>query len=124
MDSTLSIQENLPSDCDSYRIHQHCAEDSRARVTFRHASQDYVTCTKNPVLPSIHTEAAMVVPDPNRLKYAITREEGMLHQLQPQDSFQSPLSFEVVEEGDLKPDELTELRYTLPLSDDYYHPWN
>ena len=36
---------------------------------FRTPSQDSITRTKNPVLPSIHTETCLVVPEPNIVKY-------------------------------------------------------
>ena len=43
---------------------------SKARSIFlRTPSQDSITRTKNPVLPSIHTETCLVVPEPNTVKY-------------------------------------------------------
>ena len=41
---------------------------SKARF-LRTPSQDSITRTKNPVLPSIHTETCLVVPEPNSVKY-------------------------------------------------------
>ena len=77
-------------------------------IYFRSPSQDFVTKTKNPVLPSIHTEHRLVVPELNKMKYAM--QENL------------PLDF-----GEEK-DQLTELRGTLFLPDEYsqsipFQPW-
>jgi len=79
-------------------------------IFIRTQSQDSLTKTKNPVLPSIHTESSLVVPEPSQIKYPATQNQLFL-------------GF-----GDEKDDQLTELRGSLFLSDDYgqsyFQPWN
>ena len=86
---------------------------SKARSIFlRTPSQDSITRTKNPVLPSIHTETCLVVPEPNTVKY--------------------PSSSNLLFSGDEREvvETLTELRGSLFLSDEYgqqynlHQPWN
>jgi len=79
-------------------------------IFIRTQSQDSLTKTKNPVLPSIHAECSLVVPEPNQLKYPTTQNHLFL-------------GF-----SDEKDDQLTELRGSLFLSEDYgqsyFQPWN
>jgi len=79
-------------------------------IFIRTQSQDSLTKTKNPVLPSIHAESSLVVPEPNQIKYPTT---------------QNPLFLGFSDEKD---DQLTELRGSLFLSEDYgqsyFQPWN
>lgn len=79
-------------------------------VLLRTQSQDSITRTKNPVLPSIHTETCLVVPEPNQIKY-------------PAGPAQGQLLFGFSEER-----EFTELRGSLFLPEDYtqsyFQPWN
>ena len=80
-------------------------------VLLRTQSQDSITRTKNPVLPSIHAETCLVVPEPNQVKYPAAGGGQLL--------------FGLSEERE---DQLTELRGSLFLSEDYGHsyfqPWN
>ena len=80
-------------------------------VLLRTQSQDSITRTKNPVLPSIHAETCLVVPEPNQVKYPAGGGGQLL--------------FGLSEERE---DQLTELRGSLFLSEDYGHsyfqPWN
>ena len=76
-------------------------------ICCRSVSQDYVTKTKNPVLPSVHAEHTLVVPEPKQVNYAIQ---------------QIPLDF-----GEAQ-DQLTELKGTLFLPEEYsqsipFQPW-
>jgi len=79
-------------------------------IFIRTQSQDSLTKTKNPVLPSIHAESNLVVPEPNQIKYP---------------TVQNPLFLGFSDEKD---DQLTELRGSLFLSEDYgqsyFQPWN
>ena len=79
-------------------------------VLLRTQSQDSITRTKNPVLPSIHAETSLVVPEPNMIKYPAGGQQ---------------LLFGFSEERE---EQLTELRGSLFLSEDYSHsyfqPWN
>ena len=84
-------------------------------VFLRSPSQDSITRTKNPVLPSIHTETCLVVPELNTIKYP-----GSQAQSQPGHTH---LLFTTAET-----DQLTELRGSLFMSDEYgqpyFQPWN
>jgi hypothetical protein len=84
--------------------------EARARAIYlRTQSQDSLTRTKNPVLPSIHAEAALVVPEIRLSKYPVTCTP--------------PLDF-----GEEKEDSLADLRGQLFLTEDYgqaiFQPWN
>jgi len=90
----------------SSNLNHHQEPAVAGQIFYRSASQDYVTKTKNPVLPSIHAEHTLVVPEPKQVNYAIQ---------------QIPLDF--VEET-----ELTELKGPLFLHDEYsqsipFQPW-
>jgi hypothetical protein len=95
-------------------------------IFIRTQSQDSLTRTKNPVLPSIHAEQ-LVVPEPRLARY----------QQNPDPPF-SLEDFEEVEEATAtatttavvapQQHQLTELKGSLFLSDDYnqsyFQPWN
>ena len=121
MDSTL-IQENFTTVNGQYTSFdsdppqpgpypQLIPIQPKARTIYiRTQSQDSLTKTKNPVLPSIHAESSLVVPEPNQIKYP---------------TVQNPLFLGFSDEKD---DQLTELRGSLFLSEDYgqsyFQPWN
>ena len=75
--------------------------------------------TKNPVLPSIHAESCLVVPEPNTLKYPAVAPAGLL--------FTAGLAADSAAD-DTAVEQLTELRGSLFLSDEYgqqyFQPWN
>ena len=75
-------------------------------VFLRTQSQDSLTRTKNPVLPSIHTEGTLVVPEPKQVRY----------------SSQDPFTLSLEDESHT----LAELKGSLFLNDDqsYFQPWN
>ena len=94
-------------------------------VFIRTQSQDSLTRTKNPVLPSIHAELLpLVVPEPRLARY------------QNQPSAETPFTLEDFEAEaevtqppqQLQQQQLTELKGSLFLSDDYnqayFQPWN
>eukprot|EP00092_Neocalanus_flemingeri_P031056 GFUD01033736.1.p1 GENE.GFUD01033736.1~~GFUD01033736.1.p1 ORF type:complete len:774 (-),score=112.56 GFUD01033736.1:2240-4561(-) len=123
MDSTL-IQENFNATNQQYpSFDQDPSSQSfphlipiqplqpKPRTIFiRTQSQDSLTKTKNPVLPSIHAESSLVVPEPNQIKYPTTQNHLFL-------------GF-----SDEKDEQLTELRGSLFLSEEYgqsyFQPWN
>ena len=76
-------------------------------VFIRTQSQDSLTKTKNPVLPNVHTEGTLVVPEPKQVRY----------------SSQDLFTLEFEEDAQ----QLTELKGSLFLSDDdnqsYFQPW-
>ena len=86
----------------------HCLK--ARNVLLRTQSQDSITRTKNPVLPSIHAETCLVVPEPNQVKY-------------PAGSGQLLFGF-----SEDREEQFTELRGSLFLSEDYtqsyFQPWN
>ena len=100
-----------------YIVEQHlqqvpALEEAKARAIYlRTQSQDSMTRTKNPVLPSIHAESGLV-PDPKVVKYPVTTQESF------------SLDFEEEREGG----GLTDLRGQLFLSEEYgqniFQPWN
>ena len=75
-------------------------------VFMRTQSLDSMTRTKNPVLPSIHAEGTLVVPEPKQNRY----------------SSQDPFTIEFSDEA-----QLTELKGSLFLADEdsqgYFQPW-
>ena len=77
-------------------------------VFLRTQSQDSLTRTKNPVLPSIHAEGTLVVPEPKQVRY----------------SAQDPFTLDLGEETP----HLAELKGSLFLNDEdnqsYFQPWN
>lgn len=77
-------------------------------VFLRTQSQDSLTRTKNPVLPSIHAEGNLIVPEPKQLRY----------------SSHDPFTLDFEDEGN----QLTELKGSLFMSDEdnqaYFQPWN
>ena len=120
MDSTL-IQENFNSTNQQYPSfdqdpsrhpfpHLIPIQPKPRTIFIRTQSQDSLTKTKNPVLPSIHAESSLVVPEPNQIKYPTTQNHLFL-------------GF-----SDEKDEQLTELRGSLFLSEDYgqsyFQPWN
>ena len=86
----------------------HCLKTRN--ILLRTQSQDSITRTKNPVLPSIHAETCLVVPEPNQVKYPAGNGQ---------------LLFGFSEERE---EQFTELRGSLFLSEDYsqsyFQPWN
>jgi len=91
----------------SSNLNHHQEQPVAGQIYYRSVSQDYVTKTKNPVLPSVHAEHTLVVPEPKQVNYAIQ---------------QIPLDF-----GEEK-DQLTELKGTLFLPEEYsqsipFQPW-
>ena len=86
----------------------HCLKTRN--ILLRTQSQDSITRTKNPVLPSIHAETCLVVPEPNQVKYPAGNGQ---------------LLFGFSEERE---EQFTELRAGLFLSEDYsqsyFQPWN
>ena len=86
----------------------HCLK--ARNILLRTQSQDSITRTKNPVLPSIHAETCLVVPEPNQVKY-------------PAGSGQLLFGF-----SEEREEQFTELRGSLFLSEDYsqsyFQPWN
>jgi len=122
MDSTL-IQENFNTTNQQYPSFDHDQDPSRQpfphlipiqpkprTIFIRTQSQDSLTKTKNPVLPSIYAESSLVVPDTNQIKYPSTQNHLFL-------------GF-----SDEKDEQLTELRGSLFLSEEYgqsyFQPWN
>lgn len=92
----------------------HCfpALQTKARTIYiRTQSQDSLTRTKNPVLPSIHAESSLVVPEPKMVKYPVTVQDSV--------------SLDFSEERE---DSLADLRGPLFLSEEDGHnifqPWN
>ena len=77
-------------------------------IFIRTQSQDSLTRTKNPVLPSIHFEGSLVVPEPKQVRY----------------SSQDPFTLEYEDESQ----QLTELKGSLFMTDEenqaYFQPWN
>lgn len=77
-------------------------------IFIRTQSQDSLTRTKNPVLPSIHFEGSLVVPEPKQVRY----------------SSQDPFTLEYDDESQ----QLTELKGSLFMTDEenqaYFQPWN
>jgi len=108
-------------------------EVAKPRTVFiRTPSQDSITRTKNPVLPSIHTESRLVVPEPNSHKYP-GHNTGPGHVLSGHTLLFAGIATET-EAGEMpgearvETDTLTELRGSLFLSDEYgqayFQPWN
>jgi len=86
---------------------------AKARAIYlRTQSQDSLTRTKNPVLPSIHAESTLVVPEPKVVKYPVTGQDNSV-------------SLDFTEEQE---DGLADLKGQLFLSEEYgqniFQPWN
>ena len=86
---------------------------AKARAIYlRTQSQDSLTRTKNPVLPSIHAESTLVVPEPKLVKYPVTGQDNSV-------------SLDFTEEQE---DGLADLKGQLFLSEEYgqniFQPWN
>ena len=105
-----STSDHLPHLIQLEPPHQplHCLKTRN--ILLRTQSQDSITRTKNPVLPSIHAETCLVVPEPNQVKYPAGNGQ---------------LLFGFSEERE---EQFTELRGSLFLSEDYsqsyFQPWN
>merc|ERR1719481_574579 len=100
MDSAVMQEQQSTAQSVPNTFPQHLQAKARA-IYIRTQSQDSLTKTKNPVLPSIHAESSLVVPEPNQIKYP---------------TVQNPLFLGFSDEKD---DQLTELRGSLFLSEDY-----
>ena len=86
---------------------------AKARAIYlRTQSQDSLTRTKNPVLPSIHAESTLVVPEPKVVKYPVTGQDNSV-------------SLDFTEDQE---DGLADLKGQLFLSEEYgqniFQPWN
>ena len=86
---------------------------AKARAVYlRTQSQDSLTRTKNPVLPSIHAESTLVVPEPKVVKYPVTGQDNAV-------------SLDFTEDQE---DGLADLKGQLFLSEEYgqniFQPWN
>merc|ERR1719210_1199400 len=86
---------------------------AKARAIYlRTQSQDSLTRTKNPVLPSIHAESTLVVPEPKVVKYPVTGQDNAV-------------SLDFTEDQE---DGLADLKGQLFLSEEYgqniFQPWN
>jgi len=110
MDSAVMQEQQSTAQSVPSTFPQHLQAKARA-IYIRTQSQDSLTRTKNPVLPSIHAESSLVVPEPNLVKYPVNS----------QDAFS--LDF-----GEDRENSLTDLRGQLFLSEDYgpniFQPWN
>jgi len=120
MDSTSEIAAGFPTSNAQYSpqpplatSHPFPVIQAKARAIYlRTQSQDSLTRTKNPVLPSIHAESTLVVPEPKVVKYPVTGQDNSV-------------SLDFTEDQE---DGLADLKGQLFLSEEYgqniFQPWN
>ena len=121
MDSTSEIAAGFPTSNAQFSptlpplatSHPFPVIQAKARAIYlRTQSQDSLTRTKNPVLPSIHAESTLVVPEPKVVKYPVTGQDNSV-------------SLDFTEDQE---DGLADLKGQLFLSEEYgqniFQPWN
>ena len=121
MDSTSEIANGFPASNAQFSpqppalatSHPFPVIQAKARAIYlRTQSQDSLTRTKNPVLPSIHAESTLVVPEPKVVKYPVTGQDNSV-------------SLDFTEDQE---DGLADLKGQLFLSEEYgqniFQPWN
>jgi hypothetical protein len=121
MDSTSEIAAGFPASNAQFSptlpplatSHPFPVIQAKARAIYlRTQSQDSLTRTKNPVLPSIHAESTLVVPEPKVVKYPVTGQDNSV-------------SLDFTEDQE---DGLADLKGQLFLSEEYgqniFQPWN
>merc|ERR1711936_318161 len=120
MDSTSEIAAGFPTSNAQYSpqpplatSHPFPVIQAKARAIYlRTQSQDSLTRTKNPVLPSIHAKSTLVVPEPKVVKYPVTGQDNSV-------------SLDFTEDQE---DGLADLKGQLFLSEEYgqniFQPWN